>query len=61
MFEYSNSRLLSFFFQALKEVVEACRPGVNASYICLLGDHLVTDLMRLRHPARAHQLHNATC
>ena len=46
--------------QALRELVDACRPGVNASHLCLLGDHLVTDLLRLRHPARAHQLRSAT-
>ena len=46
--------------QALRELVDACRPGVNASHLCLLGDHLVTELLRLRHPARAHQLRSAT-
>jgi len=46
--------------QALKQVVEACRPGVNTSEICFLGDEMVKDLLRQRYPTRAHKMPNAT-
>ena len=46
--------------QALKQLVEAARPGRNVSEICLLGDELVVELLRLNFPTRAHLLPNAS-
>jgi hypothetical protein len=46
--------------QALKQVVDACRPGMNTSHVSVLGDEIVIELLRAHYPHRSHLLPNAS-
>ncbi len=46
--------------QEIKKLVETPRTGCNVSEICLLGDELVVELLRLNFPTHTHLLPNVS-